>query len=242
MKKSVILLTAVTLASALSASAATITVSSTVNRSTGNILTVPGAHGGEFAANGSEFSGAYSPLAKYGNSFATFCLERNELITLGGTYDYFMNPAGSVNGGVGGGNPDPISQGTAFLYRQFALGTLAGYDYLGANRVTDAGYLQDAFWFLENEFENDSIPLNRAPANPFLAAVAAQYGTLENARLDNTLYPVYALNLSTLDANGNRIAVQDVLVYAPTVPDGGTTSILLGASLLGLMAIRRRVA
>ena len=29
-----------------------------------------------------------------------------------------------MNGGVSGGNPDPISRGTAWLYLQFAQGTL----------------------------------------------------------------------------------------------------------------------
>lgn len=241
MKKTVLLLSLITVASALSATAATIKIGSTPNRADGNIMTVPGAGGGEFAANGSEFSGAYSPLAKYGDSFATFCLERNETINLGGTYQYFLNPEGSVNGGFAGGNPDPISQGTAWLYRNFALGTLADYDYLGSDRKADAGYLQDAFWFLEQEFADDSIPLNRAPANPFLAAVAAEFGSYDNARLDNALYPVYALNLTKTDRSGKVIMKQDVLVFRP-VPEGGTTSVLLGTGLLGLMAIRRRLA
>ena len=34
-----------------------------------------------------------------------------------------------MNGGISGGNPDPISRGTAWLYLQFAKGTLAGYNY-----------------------------------------------------------------------------------------------------------------
>ena len=46
-------------------------------------------------------------------------------------------------------NPVPITQGVAYLYSQFAAGTLAGYDYTpGSGRVASAGNLQEAIWYL----------------------------------------------------------------------------------------------
>lgn len=244
MNKVVAVLATAVLAGAVTASAATISVTGTPNRTSGSIINVPGVGGGEFAANAPEFNAFYNASAKYGDSFATFCLERNESLSIPGVYTYVKN-VGTINGGVGGGNPDPISRGTAYLYTLFATGALTGYDYGDpALRPLDAGYLQDAIWYLEHEFIDESVPLNRVPSNPFLALAASQFGDLATARLDNNqpdLYPVFALNLYSTDIFGNLVAVQDVIVYSP-VPDGGMTVLMLGAGLTGLALIRRRRA
>ena len=55
-------------------------------------------------------------------------MEENEYFTPGSTYYYGISQ-NAVNGGVSGGHPDPISKGTAWLYLNFAQGTLTGYNY-----------------------------------------------------------------------------------------------------------------
>lgn len=68
--------------------------------------------------------------------FQSFCLERNETIGNGATYQFSIDAA-AVRGGLGGQNPtgsttDPIGSATAFLYRSFRMGTLSNYAYNGA--------------------------------------------------------------------------------------------------------------
>ena len=101
--------------------------------------------------SGGEF-GAVSVSGSLGN-FETFCLEQNEHISFGNTYDYRIN-TGAVQGGVGAAATDPntgltmdnLSVGTAWLYSQFRAGTLANY--FNANRNANAGVLQNAIWGL----------------------------------------------------------------------------------------------
>jgi hypothetical protein len=170
-------------------------------------------------------------------SFQSFCLERFESIVGNTTYDASL--AGQTTSG------DPLSQGTAFLYQQFAMGTLAGYSYDdGDNDFTDAEadarrasalLLQNAFWWLENE-----IWLANPVANPFLALVAAEFGSVGNGQLNANLalYGVQVLQLRTLPNFGDA---QDVLFFSPArVPDGGTTLALMGFALLGIAILARR--
>ena len=92
--------------------------------------------GGEFNASSSDFNPAamgYATQTIYNaghpnTGFETFCVEYNEHFTPGLTYYYGISQ-GAINGGVSGGNPDLISKGTAWLYLNFAQGTLAGYNY-----------------------------------------------------------------------------------------------------------------
>ena len=67
---------------------------------------------------------------------------------MGGTLHNYSISGGAIQGGVSGGNPDPISFGTAYIYNQFIAGTLADYS---SSNVTNQTDLQDAFWMLEGE-------------------------------------------------------------------------------------------
>jgi hypothetical protein len=167
-------------------------------------------------------------------TFQSFCLEKNEYINAYGRYDVSLETA-AIGGGFGGGHPDPLSQGSAYLYYEFAKGTLAGYDYLGteAERETSASLLQEAFWALEDEIG--------APAgNMFYQAALDEFG--DYAKWDNEgLYPVMVMNLW---AQGHiygcgEYAKQSQMVLTTPIPGA---IYLLGAGLMGLVGIRRRMA
>ena len=125
-------------------------------------------------------------------------------------------------GGLSGGNPDPISFATAWLYDQFRGGTLAGYAYVGSTAVRDASAnaLQNAIWFLEGE----------------IGSVSGQANTWKNMGLANgtTLYGVRVMNVVTLSGG----IAQDQLVM---IPEPETYAMLLaGLGLMGFVARRRQ--
>lgn len=182
------------------------------------------------------------------NSFQTFCLEENETVSRGAVYDVALNYA-AIKGGAGGAvfdpmtgsTHDPISVGTAWLYSQFARGTLAGYNYAGSNfaqqqlRRTSADLLQKALWALENEI---AAPSGNIFYNAALAHFAASGGAFKDAQPN--LYHVKVLNLTSKTSKGATIYNQDVLFLG--VADSGTTLALLGLafSSLGMFGLRFR--
>ncbi len=188
--------------------------------------------GGEFNASSPDFVPAtmgYAAATTFNGGFETFCVETNEYFTPGSTYYYGISQS-AMNGGAGGGNPDPISKGTAWLYMMFAQGTLTGYDYTtGAGGNASAAALQATIWWLEDEGAN--------PNNLFSTLVM---NTLGAAYMDdnNGYYGVGVLNLWA-DSNHTQFA-QDQLVLL-SVPDGGSTAMLLGLGLLGLFVARWKV-
>jgi len=199
--------------------------------------------GGEFVAvtSPTTFLGNYAATAKQQVNvngqrvwgFSTFCLEKDENLSTAGNYVGNLSDK-AQKGGVNTDSGDPISLGTAWLYYQFAKGTLAGYAYGTAPydnaevtaRKTSAGALQNAIWILEEE--------QASASNTFIDAAMAALGTdLAGLMADaNGAYGVKAINLYSANG-GDR---QDVLV----LPDGGTTLVMLGGGVLALAMLRRR--
>ena len=189
-------------------------------------------NGGEFNASSPNFVPAtmgYKAKTTYNGGVETFCLETNEYFNPGSTYNYAISQ-GAIHGGVSGGDPDLISRGTAWLYLNFAHGTLAGYNYsIGVLGDASAGALQSTIWWLEGEGAN--------PNNAFSTLVTHN---VANYTADNNgFYGVGVLNL--WDANGNP--AQDQLILSRggqfNAPDGGTTVMLLGTALSVLGMARR---
>lgn len=198
-------------------------------------------------------AGAYSAAALNGytgDNFPSFCLELNEGFSPGNNYNVSLS-TGAIQGGVSGGNPDKISLGTAWLYKQFAAGTLATYDYddvVGGQTVYDtgvnadptlvgrkgaAGLLQEAIWYLEGEVSGFTLlDGDDAGTNPFVTlAMNALPATYLNDA--NGAYGVMVMNMTNTSGRDR----QDFLVVVPE------PSTYLAGALLGLPfvvgAIRR---
>jgi hypothetical protein len=201
------------------------------------VTRVPGYYtnaygGGEFTlwSTDSTWTNHYSPKALVNGGLQTFCLERGERMPEGWVSADLGTAA--VLGGYGGGSPDPISIGTAWLYKQFAEGNLPGYDYNpGAGRATSARALQETIWWLEHE-QNDP-----GPTNPFRNLVLNKFDDPSKNYTDvNPNFRILVVNPWVNDpAQG---AKQSYVLY---LPDGGMTLTLLGGCLLGLGMVRRRI-
>ena len=87
--------------------------------------------------NTTGFAASTSNIGPSTPSFQTFCLETDEFT--GDNPTNFLVSDEAVLGGSGGPSPDPISNGTAWLYARFATGSLAGYVYTaGVGRAASA--------------------------------------------------------------------------------------------------------
>lgn len=150
-------------------------------------------------------------------SFITFCLEKQETLSLGVWYGVEFND-GAVLGGAdndddGDPSKDVIKVGTAYLYSQMLAGKLTGYDH----SAEKADQLQNAIWSFEDEIEWDT-------GNPYLNEDWWDGLNIDPRELNAPGgYGVWVMNLT--DSSGNYR--QDVL--AP-VPEPST--IIAGALLL----------
>jgi len=70
----------------------------------------------------------------------------------------------SIKGGVGGPQPDPLSQGTGYLFYRFWT------DPTFADTATKVTQLQNAIWWLEEEITSYST------GNPYIALLTAPGG------------------------------------------------------------------
>ncbi len=179
-----------------------------------------------WGAHHSSNAGAYIATPSGGvlgtTPFLTFCIETDEFLNIGGTYNYQISNAANL-GGSGGPSPDPLSIGTAWLYSQFRDGLL-NFD---VNNNNDHTALQQAFWWLEQE--SSSFVISNPDGNKYLDTAKAHFGGVyaglrTDAGANN--YGVVILNLT--DNSGN--VKQDVLARVPEP----SATLLLSICLVGI--------
>lgn len=186
-----------------------------------------------------------------GEFFRTFCLELEEHILFGsasGESHPFQVDAVTDSAVLGGNDldspgdsSDQISSRTAFLYQNFARGTLAGYTYgidSDPDRIRSADALQNAIWFLEHEISDPHANI----IDPATQALIDQFLTMDMGGFTG-LGDVMVLNLvyRAQGPDGQQIGdlAQDVLVLVPLPHAAGLGLVgLLG--VMGVTARRRR--
>lgn len=227
MKKIITLGMTMAFLAGLSANAITVNVTAIAGYS----QTAP-TDGGEFNIS-PVIGGGYSPKVIVNGGFETFCMDRNGTIVVPGTYNATINTSGTSLIG------NTLTTGSAWLYQQFAAGTLAGYNYTpGVNRAAFATVLQQALWNLGNgQYGGPAGTLN----NVFVNAAVANFGSIAGATAFTTgnAFDVAILNLSHLAADG-RTVIQDQPMFT-LLPDGGTTLMLMGFGFSSLALISRKM-
>jgi hypothetical protein len=178
-------------------------------------------NGGEFRAVGNadlnnvvNWAAYRASTASQGAYFQTFCIEDSEYFYPGTTYAASTGN-NALYGAVGSSPGTPVTMGTAWLYSQFAAGTLGAYHYAyGGTRTPDAGAVQQAIWY----FQGETVGAHNAWAVLAEANVANAFAAANGA------FGVQAL---TLGAPGQ---VQDQLVIVVPEP----TTVIAGAGALAL--------
>jgi hypothetical protein len=190
---------------------------------------------GHFANNAPNGGGAFLATTTGGplgnRTFMTFCLEFNERITLGNTFDYELSN-NAMYGGTGGGPAgDPLSDATKWLYYQTASGT-GGYQALvtqaGGDLMSSGSLIQQAIWYLEQERTAGQIS-SYAVALANLAISGAANVATGWAALNAAGHNIYAMNLE----NNAGVWKQDQIVWTftpppppPSVPDGDASTLI----------------
>ena len=76
---------------------------------------------GDFANNaaggGGPFKATTTGTLLGATDFVTLCIEFNEHFSYGTSYNFTLSDS-AISGGVAGGNPDPVSDATKWLYYQ----------------------------------------------------------------------------------------------------------------------------
>ena len=239
MKKTIALVVTMTVLAVPSLLANPITVKLTGPGGVGQWQT---GQGGEFTFFSSDlapvianyYSGARDQMGTKPN-FQTFCVEGGEDVFGNGTYTAVFNTHTVTS------DPTALTYAAALLYSYFSPGAFtstASYYYAnsGAGRLIDAGLLQNAIWYYMGDIQN----VVNDGSNPYINYAISQLGGSADQAAPAGYDGVWVLNLFSTDASGAIVNAQDQLIW--TTPDGGTTVLLLGIGLVGLVLVSRRLA
>ncbi len=157
------------------------------------------------------------------SQFISFCLEANEHVYKNHEYMAVLNNA-AVEGGLGGPNPDPLSNSTAWLYNNYLDNVL------GSSNNTIAKNYQMAIWFLEEEITD--ISKLSAGAQNLVSTAQSNAGWVNNN--------IKVLNLSYYNGQQELVHAQDSLVRINPVPTPSAIALSgLGISIVGFLRRRR---
>ena len=173
--------------------------------------------------------GEFDASTTANGDFVTFCVQSGVDFYPGTPYGYNLTQVDSQG--------QPLTLGAAYLYSQFALGTLAGYDYADpVVRKADAGLLQAAIW----GYQNQAVPQGYGYAQPtadadaFVALVQAQLGDRATQPSDG------AYGVDIMQMYSGSTPAQAQLAIAPE-PSQVAAMVLLGGVLaVGLWLNGRR--
>jgi len=182
-----------------------------------------GNGGGEFKIVSATDLGTLDPGKVQSYGWTTFCIEKDEYISLNGTYDVEISNS-AKNGGVNvdGSGSDPLDVETAWLFYQYYTSNLSSFDdgseSYGINSNENAGLFQKALWMFEDEIADNS-------SNKY-------YALATGSSMDwSDTGPVVVMNLYSGDTY-----CQDQL---GVVPDA-SIMLLLGPALISLGLLGRR--
>jgi hypothetical protein len=205
--------------------------------------------GGEFTATFSSSAlqnatvALYNPEALGSGGWETFCVEVGVDFNANQPYAYTFGDVSQGTPAAGAGLA--LTQGTAWLYYQFATGGLSDFNYSTltpldqSQRGMDDNLLQAAIWALQGGQTYGNYTVPTVSNNIFYQDVITRFGSLAAAQANYTGDGVEFLQMT--DDSGAAAQNQLVLVsdseFGLPVPDGGPAAGLLGLSLFGLFVV-----